>query len=190
VTLAEGPGPGVTEVTVWHLELLEPSWVRPARAPAEPLAVVQAEEPVPELNRFLYAAVGGDWYWVDRLGWTYEQWAAWVDRPELETWLAVVRGSLAGYLELERQPGGDVEVASFGLLPRFIGRGLGGPLLEAGVRRAWAMPGTARVWVHTCSLDGPAARANYEARGFRLFAVTTEWRDTSTPSPGPWPGAR
>jgi GNAT superfamily N-acetyltransferase len=190
VTLADGPGRGVTEVTVWHLEMRDPGWLRPAPIPPLPLVIGRAEEPVPELNRFLYASVGGDWYWVDRLGWTYAAWEAWVDRPEHETWLAHVRGSLAGYLELEQQPGGDVEVAYFGLLPRFIGRGIGGPLLTAGVERAWALAGTRRVWVHTCSLDGPAARANYEARGFRVFDVTTEWRDTSSPPPGPWPGAR
>ncbi len=26
----------------------------------------------PELNRFFYKAIGGDWYWIDRLPWTYE----------------------------------------------------------------------------------------------------------------------
>jgi hypothetical protein len=28
--------------------------------------------------------------------------------------------------------------------------------------------------VHTCSLDGPHALANYERRGFRVFDVRTE----------------
>jgi hypothetical protein len=46
-----------------------------------------------------------------------------------------------------------------------------------------------RVWVHTCTLDGPAAKANYEARGFRVVSTAVEHRDTSAPPPGPWPGA-
>jgi hypothetical protein len=40
---------------------------------------------------------------------------------------------------------------------------------------AWCLKDTRRVWVHTCSLDGPAALPNYEARGMVRFAETTEW---------------
>ena len=43
---------------------------------------------------------------------------------------------------------------------------------EAG-RRAFAVPGTLRVWVHTCTLDGPHALANYRARGFVPFHTET-----------------
>jgi len=78
-----------------------------------------------------------------------------------------VRGTPAGYFELERD-GDAVEIVSFGLLPAFIGRGLGKRLLDAAARRAWAL-GPQRVWVHTCSLDGPAALANYRGRGFEIY---------------------
>ena len=44
-------------------------------------------------------------------------------------------------------------------------------LLSAGVQRAWDR-GARRVWVHTCTLDGPNALANYCARGFRVFDQT------------------
>jgi len=37
------------------------------------------------------------------------------------------------------------------------------------VRRAWQLPGTRRVWVHTCTQDHPHALANYRKRGFRVF---------------------
>ncbi len=59
----------------------------------------------------------------------------------------------------------------FGLLPEFIGRGLGGPLLTAAVRRAWEIPGARRVWLHTCTEDHPQALANYLSRGFSVFRV-------------------
>ena len=42
---------------------------------------MRAGRPAPELSRFFYRAVGGDWYWLDRLDWTYDQWLAWVERP-------------------------------------------------------------------------------------------------------------
>jgi hypothetical protein len=51
---------------------------------------------------------------------------AWLDRPEVETWVAC--GSPAGYFGAERQDGGDVEIAYFGLLPQYIGQGIGGHL--------------------------------------------------------------
>ena len=56
-------------------------------------------------------------------------------------------------------------------------RELGGALLEAALHRAWAMNDaaspTGRVWVHTCTLDGPHALANYEARGMSIYNVET-----------------
>ncbi len=176
------------EVEIYSLEMTSPDELRPG-CPADDLEVRQARIPCPELNRFLYTAVGGDWFWTDRLAWTYEQWLAWLDRPEVETWVGYVEGTPAGYFELERQPGGNVELAYFGLLPRFIGRGLGGALLTAAIRRAWAI-GAARVWVHTCSLDGPASLTNYQARGFRLYRTETFSKDFPDETPGPWPGAK
>ena len=176
------------EITTYYLEMTSPADLRPSRTAAEGFHIEQARIPCPELNRFFYASIGGDWFWVDRLGWTYDQWLAWVDRPELETWVAYLDGTPAGYFELERQQDGGVELAYFGLLSRFVGRGLGGALLTATVRRAWEM-GAPIVWLHTCSLDSPAALPAYQARGFQLYKQETEVKDLPEETPGPWPGA-
>lgn len=175
------------EITIWHLELTNSRNFRPSR-PHPDLRIERAEIPCPELNRFFYAAVGGDLFWVDRLSWTYAEWMAWLDRTELETWIGSVSGTPAGYFELERQAEGSVEIVYFGLLPRFVGRGLGGALLSAAVERAWE--GNARrVWLHTCSLDHSAALSAYQARGFLIFKTEAAGRDVPETSPGPWPGA-
>ncbi len=176
-----------TAVTVKHLEMTVRDQLRPSPARPE-LTIRRAEIPLPELNRFLYTAVGGGWYWLDRLPWTYQQWLAYLDRPELETWVAYVAGSPAGYFELEEQAGGSVEIVYFGLLPRFVGCGLGGALLTAAVERAWQR-GAARVWLHTCDLDHPGALANYERRGFRVFKEEVKFEELPPRSPGPWPEA-
>ena len=176
------------DVTTWYLEMLRPDDLRAAPSPGPEIAVVRAELPSPELNRFLYTAVGGDWYWTDRLHWSYADWLAYLDRPELETWVAYASGTPAGYVELEAQPDGNVAIAYFGLLPRFVGRGIGGYLLSVGVERAWAI-GARRVWVHTCSLDGPHALANYRARGFRVCRQEVHCQELPGDPPGPWPGA-
>jgi GNAT superfamily N-acetyltransferase len=177
------------EIEIYSLEMTSPADLRPSRPPAAGFRVEQARVPCPELNRFFDTAVGGDWYWIDRLEWTYDQWRDWLDRPELETWIGYFEGTPAGYFELERQPGAQVELAYFGLLPGFFGRGLGGALLTAAIERAWEM-GASRVWVHTCSLDGPAALRNYQARGFRHYETKRIEKDFPNMPPGPWPGAR
>ena len=178
-----------TEVITYHLEMLSPSELRGVNPPLDGLEVKQAAIPCPELNRFLYTSVGGDWYWIDRLVWSYSQWFEYLNRPELETWVAYLSGTVAGYFELEKQAEGNIEIAYFGLLAPFIGKKLGGALLTTAVKRAWQM-GASRVWVHTCTLDGPFALRNYQARGFRLFKEERAWKDLPDLAPGPWPGAK
>jgi GNAT superfamily N-acetyltransferase len=172
-------------VTTTYLEMTAPDQLRPARTPELPFAVARAEIPSPELNRFLYTAVGGAWIWYGRLGWDRARWLEYLDRPTLETWVGYARGTPAGYFELERE-GDQVEIAYFGLLPGFIGKGLGGPLLTAAIERGWKM-GAARVWVHTCDLDHPAALANYKARGMRPYRVEKKEEDLPQ-TPRHWSG--
>ncbi|MFI7383879.1 GNAT family N-acetyltransferase [Streptomyces sp. NPDC049813] len=183
-------------VTTWSLEQTSPSDLRPAVPPAgETVRIVRAELPSPEFSRFLYASVGGDIKWIDRLGWSYAQWQEQVGRPGAETWVAYDRGTPAGYVELAAQDDGVVEIVYFGLIPAFRGRRIGGHLLSYGVARAWDLAErwpertpTKRVWLHTCSLDGEYARANYERRGFRVFRTETG-EEPEAVTPGPWPGA-
>ncbi|MET9336561.1 GNAT family N-acetyltransferase [Nonomuraea sp. NPDC003804] len=187
------------DVITWYLEQRSPEALIPAKPPRLPVEVVRAEVPSPEFSRFLYTAVGGDWQWTDRLGWTYDEWMAYLTRPGLETWVAWHRGTPAGYLELDPQPGAQVEIAYFGLLPFAMGEGVSGHLLSVGTARAWDLasrwpdlPATERVWMHTCTLDGPAALANYRARGFEVYdeRLNEPGDEDEGETPGPWPGAR
>ena len=141
----------------------------------------------PEVNRFLYTAVGADWYWVDQLGKPLSWWRTRVDTPGFETWILREQGSVAGYFELEPTRTG-LELAYFGLLPAYGSRrGLGGPLLCSAIRRS-RQTGAPLLTVNTCSLDHPGALANYKARGFREIRRETFTRDLPRQSPGPWPG--
>lgn len=171
-----------------YLEMRTPAALRPASSTIDGFRIERVSEPCPELIRFFYTAVGGDWYWIDRLPWTYAQWAAYVRRPEVQTWVAHLAGNPIGYFEL-LQKDDDVEIAYFGLLPQFTGRGLGGLMLTSAVEQAWAMR-PARVILNTCTLDGPAALQNYQARGFTVCDVETEERELPDAPPGPWPSAR
>ncbi len=115
--------------------------------------------------RYLYAEVGRQYHWRDRLVWTEAQFRAHLAGPST-IWLLSVGGAPAGYFELRRHEDRSIEVGYFGLLPEFVGRGLGKYLLTRAVQEAWAMQPT-RVWLHTCSLDHPGALPNYLKRGFR-----------------------
>jgi GNAT superfamily N-acetyltransferase len=178
----------MTDVTTYYLEMLKPSDLRPKRSTDPAVALVAVQPPMPELNRFFYTTVGGNWHWVDRLSWTHQRWLDYLGRPDLQTWMLTVGGVPAGYFELEAQPGGDVEIAYFGLLPAYVGRGLGSHLLTCAIERSWAM-GAKRVWVHTCTLDHEQALANYQARGMKLYKQETKPEPIAGRPIGPWPGA-
>ena len=119
-------------------------------------------------HRFLYREVGRNYHWRDRLTWSDEQIAAYLDNPAITLHVLYVQGSPAGYYELKMGDDGSVEIAYFGLLPEYIGRGLGKGLLSDAIRCAWTR-GATRVWLHTCTLDDPAALPNYLKRGFKPF---------------------
>jgi GNAT superfamily N-acetyltransferase len=136
-----------------------PANVRVERAPRIPLG----------FYRYLYETVGAPWCWVDRRWMGDAELASLVHAEGVEVHVAYADGAPAGYVELDARAPGEVEIVYFGLVPAWIGRGLGGPLLDLAIARAWSLPGVTRVWVHTCSLDHPSARAAYERAGLVVY---------------------
>ncbi len=171
-------------VTTTNLEMLDPGWHRPAAS--SELEIRRAHSATPELGRFFYAAVGGNWYWLDRLSWSYDEWESYLDRDAVEMWIGYEDETPAGYFELEAQSGDSVEITYFGLLTQFMGRGHGGHLLSEAIRQAWAR-NAKRVWCHTCTLDGPHALRNYTRRGFKVFDRVDTLEELPDVPPGPWP---
>ena len=160
----------VVGVVRTYLELRDPAQFRPASALPATARVVKREScPLAEYRR-LYASVGGPWHWRDRLAWDDATLAAHLASPDIALFELLVDGESAGYFELRRSGPEEVEIAYFGLMPGYIGRGLGGAMLSEAVREAWRFGG-ARVWLHTCTLDSPHALPNYKARGFMPYRV-------------------
>ena len=156
----------IVQVVRTYLEMLSPDELDPARPPVELPRVERMIGCPGSFFRYLYAEVGRAYHWTDRLSWTDEQVRTHLADPAVSLWLLSSSGAPAGYFELRRHHDESVEVAYFGLLPEFVGRGWGGYLLTLAVREAWAMD-PERVWLHTCTLDHPAALPNYLKRGFR-----------------------
>ena len=156
-------------VTITYLEQLSPAEHLPKTSDDPLFRVQKLGIPLPSLNRYFYTEVGRAWGWTDRLGFSDEQWLEHAE--SVATFVGYYDGTPAGYFELQYQ-GDSVELYYFGLLPEFVGKGLGGALLSSALGEAWALE-PKRVWVHTCSLDHPAALANYQARGFKVYKEET-----------------
>ena len=147
----------------------------------------------------MYFQVGEKWKWIDKRPWTDAQWKEYASDPRLRTFAGYCDDEVAGYFELLRESnsghessafvprprdfgaihpadaGEEVEIAYFGLLPEFIGRGLGGELLTSAIETGWAWPPTpSRIWVHTCNRDHSSALTNYQARGFKIYKVISD----------------
>ena len=159
-------------VTTTYLHIPSRALFRPAFVGDPQAQIIEAHNATSGFYRFLYGSVGRDYHWIDRFAWSDEQLETHPARPATTLLVLYVRGVPAGYVELDRassEPG--TEVAYFGLIGAFHGRGLGKHLLSAGVQRAFD-DGAERVWVHTCTLDGRHALANYQGRGFIPYHST------------------
>ena len=171
---------GTTEVTRTYLEMEAPGDLRPVPAPAPGPRIERLEHCSPATFRYLYAEVGRDFQWTDRLVWTDVTVERHLGNPAVSIWLLSVGEASAGYFELREHDDHSVEIAYFGLLPAYIGRGWGKYLLTRATQEAWAL-GPSRVWLHTCTLDHPSALPNYLKRGFR--PVRTEVYTISEAAP-------
>ena len=156
------------EVTRTYLEMRDASELQPARSGDPRIRLEQMHDCPAAVYRDLYIEVGRSYHWIDRLPWTDQQIADHLQQPAISLWRMTYDDATAGYFELRRCEDASIEVAYFGLLPKFIGRGLGKHLLTCATEQAWT-DGANRVWLHTCTLDDPAALPNYLKRGFRPF---------------------
>lgn len=160
------------DVVRTYLELTSPEQLRGANIADVGGVVVRRNHIAVDHYRRLYGAVGFRWYWRDRDTWTDERLAEYLAAKEVSVWECLVGRDTAGFFELLKQDDGSVEIAYFGLVEDYFGRGLGKGLLTRAVTEAWAL-GATRVWLHTCTLDSPHALPNYLARGFQKTHTET-----------------
>lgn len=168
------------EVTRTYLEMTSPGDLTAALLPGGEVRIDLAQGCPPSFFRYLYREVGRLYHWTDRLSWNDEKIRDYLAQAKISFWVMYVEGSPAGYFELFGHNDGSTEIAYFGLLQEFLGRGLGKHLLTEAVTAAWET-GANRVWLHTCTLDDPAALPNYLKRGFKPFGEE-KYSTTISPS--------
>ncbi|MFT5326724.1 MAG: GNAT superfamily N-acetyltransferase [Planctomycetaceae bacterium] len=152
------------DVTVYYLEMLVPSQ-RTVPSPRDGLTVLHAQQPSVPYYRFLYDAVGKDYNWLSRRKLCDEDLASVIHDPLNEVHVLHVDGSPAGFAELGRHHADEVELVQFGLMSEFIGQGLGTWFLQWTIDTVWSYR-PRRFWLHTCTLDHPAAVPTYQKAGF------------------------
>jgi GNAT superfamily N-acetyltransferase len=169
------------QATRTYLQLLNPTQFKAAFGEFPGVSIAREPEPTPELYRMCYRTVGEAFHWRDRWDWTDQEIAAHLADPRVQLYVAT-RGdsALSGFYELRRVVEDDsIEIAYFGIVAAEFGRGFGKHLLSSAVRDAWTL-GPQRVWLHTCTLDHPAALPNYVARGFTPYRTETYEVDSAT----------
>lgn len=162
-------------LTVNYLQMFDPPDGEPVSAPTG-AQVIQAVQPTASFYRYLYNHVGEEWLWYERRAFANDKLLKLIRHPDVAIYVLYQEGVPAGYCELNGRSSPDIEILYFGLLPDFIGRGLGKFFLDWTVRQAW-QNNPRRVWLHTCSLDHPRALAVYQKAGFTLYKTETEWID-------------
>jgi GNAT superfamily N-acetyltransferase len=146
-------------------------FARPERVvppPREGLVVVHARKLTVPYYRFLYDGVGRDYDWPSLKKLSDAELAALLNDPRLEVHVLMAEGVPAGFAELDRRIDGEIELVQFGLMPEFIGQGLGRYFLQWTIDRAWSY-GPRRFWLHTDTKDHPAALPNYLKAGFAVY---------------------
>jgi GNAT superfamily N-acetyltransferase len=166
--MSDAVPPGKINCVVTYLEMHE----QPRRASILPagakIALLRAQAPTASFYRYLYNTVGEPWFWYQRREITDDDLITIIHDSSVAIYVLYVDGVPAGYAELDSRKEPDIELAYLGLVPEFIGRGLGAYLLGWVIDEAWQKtPG--RLWVHTCNLDHPRAVRAYQRAGFSPY---------------------
>lgn len=158
-----GSSPAHVATVVTNLEMLARPEPRPERA-AGNWILEERTQPSPAEYRRLYRLVGEDWLWFSRLMMPDDELTAVIHDPLIEIRrLHAPEGE--GFLELDFRSEGECELAFFGLSRGLIGSGAGRWLMNRALEIAWSRP-IERLWLHTCTMDAPAALDFYRRSGF------------------------
>lgn len=162
---------GKLAAIVTYLEMSK----RPASRRAAPrdCALLRIERPGVAWYRALFRQIGDDHLWWSRLKLDDDALASVLNRPTTHVFVARQGGTDVGLLELDAEASDAVEIAFFGVVSGATGRGLGRWMMTEALDRAFALS-TGRVWLHTCTLDHPAALRFYLAAGFKPYKRAVE----------------
>ncbi len=163
----------IVETVVTYLEMTVPPRVLPPQPVGPRLALMKVDTIPLHFYRYLYATIGRDWLWVDRLELDDDALAEKVQREGIEISVLYANGAPAGYFELNLAGGKTADLIYFGLMPDWTGRKIGPWFLGCAVVEAFSA-GAERLTINTCTLDHPGALRLYQRIGFQPVRRETE----------------
>lgn len=151
---------------VTYLEMLE----NPQLADITLEGFTLQHEQTPDVKTYidLYREIGRDYIWNYRPSQTEEQIKEIVQSDKTRLYYLYKDGTPIGLAELDVTKSDDVEMVHFGLLPQYIGSGIGKQFLHKIIYLMWNTD-IKRLWLSTCGLDHPKAIKFYENAGFNVF---------------------
>ncbi len=158
-------------VTTTYLEMFTQPGLR-LGPPCDGIELRHVVRPSVEFYRAVYDAVGSRWNWTSRKRLSDAALAEILNDPLVEIHELLVEGVQAGFAELDGRVPGEIELKQFGLVPEFIGRGLGRHFLNRVIDLAFSRT-PRRFWLHTCTADHPGALCNYVKAGFVVYKTET-----------------
>ena len=156
----------IEKIERYYLEIDTIKNLKIKSTPSENLTIKESNVNDFNINKFFYKQIGKKHQWVDRLIWQDKNWIDYVSKKNLKTFILKENDDYVGYIELIFDKN-ICEIAYFGILEEYIGKGYGGFLLSEGLKIGFKNAN--RIWVHTCSLDHPNAIENYKSRGMKVF---------------------
>lgn len=163
--------PGELAAVVTYLEMRDRP--PPVLLPASPLRLERRAASDLAGYRALFRRVGAPWLWFSRLAMSDAALAAVVHDPAVQVFAVIDGDEDVGLLELDLRTPGECALSYVALVPELAGKGHGRWLLARALELAWR-PGVARVHLHTCTLDHPAALPAYLRAGFTVTGRAVE----------------
>ena len=165
---------GKLAAIVTHLEMTARR--APCSEPPRAWTLRRVETPPLDGFRDLYRRIGEEWLWVSRIRMSDASLASHLHARQLEVHALVDDGCDEGLLELNFAEPGQCEIVMFGVTAKLVGSGAGRWLMNRAQEIAWSRP-IERLWLHTCTLDHPAALTFYQRSGFRACRRQVEVMD-------------
>ena len=152
------------KTTITHLEMrADPHLHCPP--PLGKTALIRAEQPPVHFYRYLYDTIGRDYFWVNRRTLSDEDLLKIIHDEQVYIYVLYMDGAPAGFAELDLRSMPTADLSFLGIMPEFVGRGLGRFLLCETIALAW-IHHPQKLTVQTCTLDHRAALPLYQRNGF------------------------
>ncbi len=154
--------------TVTYMQMLSRHRPQKPLSRLEHLAVLRACNPTLSYYRYLYNHVGGPWLWYERRLLADNELLPLIQNLKISIFVLYSAGVPAGFAELDARDAKAIQLSNFGLMPEYLGQGLGRFFLDWIVDKAWDLE-PVKLWVRSSNFDHPKSINVYQQAGFEPY---------------------